>query len=1466
VRLAIDLDGVRHEVETSQYAETATLADLVEAVCGAGVAGETTLWVDDSEHTANARLSDLLLLEGTRVARAPLETSQPLRGWAALMSGGLEAGRTIPVPTTRPLLIGRSPQADLTVDSPSASWSHARVEFATEVEDDEEEGEQTESKKKPEEQPKPEKKPVEGLRITDAGSTNGTFVDGVVVPEEGIFVTDEAVVVVGGTAIMLRRDLAETLAPAPGSLHNVTTARTAPFNRPPRPGRPPEPDAVMPPVQKDPPPPARFSMATVVAPLLLAVVMVVAFGPGMAVLALMSPVIAIGTWWEQKRRRKSDVEEEDTRFASALDTLRDEIAEAGVAARTRRRVDVPDPATTMRRASLPTTRMWQRRPAAGDFLRLHAGVGNVPWEVPLDRQSVQGRLDERIKDVVDATRIPAAPVEVDLSDAGVVGIVGDREGALAVARSLVCQATVHCGPADLTVSVFCDTGRDEAWSWATWLPHVRQVGDGAGGQWLSAQRGRSEALLRSLRDGIESHVTPAVLLVLDSDVLTEGRDAPARALLGHGRPTGSGLVQKDKDTQVSGIVIAANEEALPASCTTVVRVQADAQGTVTRPDDLTTVDDVILAGVDVDTARRCATDLARFDDPELVVPGAALPGLVRLSPLLGLDDMTPEAIRKSWASSTRISTPVGVGESGSYDIDLVRDGPHGLVGGTTGSGKSEFLRSMVAGLAARNDPTRLTFILIDFKGGAAFATCERLPHTIGTVSNLDEQLADRALRALEAEMHYRQRVFAAAGEGIDNLDAYLATNPERPMPRLLLVVDEFAMLAKEYPDVLSSLVSVAAVGRTLGVHMILATQRPAGVVNEDILANTNLRVALRVQSRDDSINVVGVPAASAIGRTQMGRAFVKLGQDDITPVQTALVTGRAESSASTLVDAHPIGFGSVERPTRPSSPLDEDVPTDLDLLIDAVVAANDEAGFAPPRPVWPEPLGERIALAATLATTLDGDPGDAADGLRVVGSVTGSTVQIALADDPDRQRQIPVGWDLDSGNLLLLGIPGSGTSTTLASIALTLAAEYAPDELDLMVLDMGSRDLAPLADLPHTSAYVGSGSASREQQVRLLKHVRAELDRRRTDPGPHRRTVLLVDGLAALRDEYDDFEGIKLLEGLYRAYADGPDVGLWCAATTSRSKSVPTAIDEVTTQKWLFRLADTYDYASAGVPVKFAPAAVPGRCVFAETKLQTHVAAPSTSLADAVALVSSRWGDVAPKPTVVGQLPETITVGQLDARAQLTGDPWRIPVGIREADLEPAMLEAYEGEHVIVAGPPRSGKSTMLLALAEAIRAGAGTDGVDVAVWGVCGRRSPLPDAGLDRCAVGDDGLAALIASARVHKGRLVLVVDDAEKFDDTDQAFAGLLGARPTDLLVIAAGRSDDLRGLYSHWTKTIRKSRCGILLQPNIDYDGELVGATLPRRAPVAMTVGRGYLSSGGTLEFLQAAGPSPRSDPRV
>lgn len=1407
MRLLIELDDRRDAVEVDGWSGASSLGDLVSAAIGLTLEPGTTLAVDGHRTSVDTPLRDLVLLEGSRIGRTPEERPLGTDGWTVTLAGGLEAGLVVPVPRGRKLVVGRAPQADVVLPTESASWEHCTVER----EDD-------------------------GVRVRDAGSTNGTVIAGERIDAEGVLLTGTTSVIVGGAVLLVRPALDEVPVPAAGSMANLTPAATAPFNRPPRAGRTSDAETVVPPGRKDVPPASKFSWITVAAPLVLAGAMVLLLGDArFALFALLSPVTAIGMWFEQKHRRAKNLKEEDTRFAEAVESFRGEISEAAAVEAARRQELVPDPATVVRRAELPTTLLWQRRSDDEDFLSLHAGTGDAPWRPEVDQRAATAKLEDEAKAAIAVSRLTAAPVVADLSDAGVVGIVGDRQGALALARSLLTQATVHCGPADLTVGVFCDAGRADDWGWASWLPHTRVAGSSTGARWMSAQRDQSAAMLRGLRESIDELPTPNLLVVVDSEVLTEGRDAPARNLLGQGRTVpGQSLRPGERPRRVSGIVIATNEQQLPAACTSIITVGADAAATVYRPEDRTRVEDVVLAGLSVETAERSARSVAHFDDPELLVPGASLPALVRLPELLSGD-----GIRTAWDTRTGFSTPIGSSESGVLEIDLVRDGPHGLVGGTTGSGKSEFLRSLVAGLAARNDPTRLNFLLVDFKGGAAFAACERLPHTIGTISNLDEQLADRAIRALEAELERRQRVFAAAGADIDNLDAYLATKPVEPMPRLLLVVDEFAMLAKDFPDVLTSLVSIAAVGRTLGVHMILATQRPAGVVSEDILANTNMRVALRVQSREDSTNVIGVPAAAGIGRQQTGRAYVKLGQDDITPVQTALVTGRArDERAEQPVSVRPTDVFGVPAPLPAPAPTASDV-TDLDQLIEAIGQANTAAGYAPPRPIWPEALGDRVELAALTAP----GPGTAP---------RPGTVPVALADDPDHQRQVTTGWDLDEGNLMLMGIPGSGTSTALATIALQLAAASSPDELDLLVLDMGPGDLAPLAQLPHTTAYVGSGAGAGELQTRFLRHLRVELERRRAAPGG-RRAVVLIDGLAALRDEYQDFEGQQLLDALYRVYAEGPALGISFAVSTTRAKAVPSAMDEVTTQKWMFRLADPYDYASIGVRPKDVPPPVPGRFIDSTMRLQSHVATPDVPLAEAVARIAETRPGSSRKASAVGRLPDAVLVDELGAGAVFAGEPWRIPIGIAEDDLQPASVEVYDGEHVLIAGPARSGKSSVLLAVAELART---AEGVRPAVWAICDRRSPLASGSFDRIAVGPDEVPALLAGLRLERGPVLLLIDDAERFEDGDQAIATLLTTERPGLCVVAAGRSADLRSLYSHWTRSVRKSRCGVLLQPDVDYDGELLGVTLPRRAPVALTVGRGYAASGGTVRLVQTA----------
>lgn len=1430
MRVLIDLDHGRIDINVEQVAATSTLADLVEASGGPRLADDEVVYVDAAEVRGSTPVSELVLLEGSRVAFSPLAVPTRVREWSVTLAGGEAAGGVIVVPGEREMVLGRSPQADITLPTDSASWEHLRLV-----------------------------REEQGVRVSDAGSTNGTLVNGVKLDEDSLLVEEAATITAGGAVLLLRPHLDESPAPAPGLLHNLTPAATAPFNRPPRPGRPPAGDPLLPPTRKEVAPASKFSVITVLAPLIMAAAMVMILKDmRFAMFAMLSPVMAIGMWFEQKRRYGKNLKEEEVRFDTAVEDFKEEARVAAAAESARRHELVPDPATVIRRPAMPATSMWQRRASSDDFLTLHAGTGNVPWRPDIDLASSM-RMDPKVKQALAEVRLEAAPVLVDLSDAGVVGIVGDRTGALALARSLVAQAAVHVGPADLTIGVFCDQGRQAQWEWAAWLPHTRQAGNSSGQRWMSAQRENSTAMLRALKDSVDHLPTPALLVVLDSEVLTEGRDAPARALLGMGRSVpGQRVDPFNRPRRVAGIVISTSEDQLPASCTSIVRVGADAAATVNQPEDLTRVEDVIAAGLSSETAEIAAMQIAHFDDPELLVPGASLPGMVRLPELLGYDLPDGPTIQRMWQASTGMSTPIGQSENGVLSLDLVKDGPHGLVGGTTGSGKSEFLRSMVAGLAARNDPTRLNFILIDFKGGAAFTACERLPHTIGTISNLDEQLADRALRSLEAEMERRQRVFAEAGEGIDNLNAYLATRPAEPMPRLLLVIDEFAMLAKDFPDVLEALVSVGAVGRTLGVHMILATQRPAGVVNDDILANTNLRVALRVQSREDSNNVIGVPAASAIGRAQMGRAYVKLGQDDITPVQTALVTGQAVLDGGSTIEVRELGGFGVPMPRRQGANIAVSDQNDLDLLIDAVVQANADAGYAPPRQVWPEALGERVELEGFLPErTAEGEP--AASGkVPLVGGLVGDTVVTALVDEPDLQRQSPAGWDMSQGNIMLLGVAGSGTTTTLASFALTLAMDKDPEDLDLLILDMGSRELEQLRGLPHTVAYVGTGAGGKEQQARFLRHLRTELETRRANPTMHRKTVVLLDGLASLKDEFQDYEGQELLDVLYRAYADGPAVGLVFAVSTTRAKAVPSAMDEVTLQKWLFRLADAYDYATLGVRGKAIPAPVAGRCVDPRTTLQMHVATPGVGLPGAVDLVRERWRNAPPKAPAIGRLPDDVTLEELATAPQLQGEPWLIPVGLREADLTPAMLEIYEGEHVMIAGPARSGKSTLMLALAQSLR-GAETPMGPAKVWAVCDRRSPLQNADLDRVVVGSDDLPAALAMLRLESDPVFLLIDDAERFEDTDQSIAGLVTSGQPGLCIIASGRAADLRSLYSHWTKTLRKSRLGVLLKPDVDYDGELLGINLPRRAPVALTAGRGYLGVSGQLALIQSVSPS-------
>ncbi|MCW2776814.1 MAG: putative FtsK/SpoIIIE family protein, partial [Frankiales bacterium] len=968
------------ELDVALRDPEATVAELLHAVLGEQVPASCRVAgreVARSSPLADSGLHDGAVLE---VGAGPAVTV--LTGLELVVVGGLHAGAVLPVPPGRSAL-GRGP-GRLAVPGRTVSRTHAHLDVVP-----------------------------EGLRVVDAGSANGTRVDGeVLVPGSPVVLRPGQLMQVGTVGLRVRPTSART-------------ARSGRVDRPPRGPRPAPPEPLAVPVRTSPPTAAPFGVATFAGGLVLAGLLVALSGQlQYAAFSLAMPLLAVGSWYESRRRARTGAARADREHARALEELRCAVVAAGAAERDRLRALAPDLAEALRRAAEGSPLLWERRPDDDDALNLQLGTADLPWLPPLDAPA-PACLD----DVV----VPAAPVVVDLSQGGVVGLVGDRAAALAGARSLLLQAAVQQGPADLVVAVVVAPGREAAWDWVKWLPHTRVAGS-PGRRWLAATLHDAAELLPDL--------PPGALLVLDGDAGARPTSRAAR-----------------------GLVLAGSRDRLPASCTTVVEV-LDEDGTALVTDVATgrVVTGIVVGGTDATTARSGALDLARFEDPEVHAAGAGLPAEVRLLPLLGLDDVDGPAVLARWHRSGGAPvTPLGVTASGRLVLDLVRDGAHGLVGGTTGSGKSELLRTLVAGLAATCSPDDLVLVLVDYKGGAAFDACARLPHVVGLVTDLDEQLGSRALTALEAELQTRERLLRSVGA--DDLAAYRA-RASTPLPRLLVVVDEFATLAAELPDFVSALVGIAQRGRTLGVHLLLATQRPSGAVKDDIRANTNLRIALRVQDAADSSDVVGAPDAAALSRTTPGRALVRLGPGELVPVQTALVTCVSGGEAARGVDASPFLFGPVSRAPDPApAAADHDAPTDLARLVDAVVHATALAGCAPARRPWPEPLPPDLDLAALPPR----------EGVAVV----------ALADDPRRQRQEAVGWDPSSGGLLLCGVPGSGTTTALASLALALAAGRPPDRLELQVLDAGAGDLSALAGLPHTGSVVPL--ADRERTARLLR-------------------------------------------------------------------------------------------------------------------------------------------------------------------------------------------------------------------------------------------------------------------------------------------------------------------------------------------------------------------------------------------
>lgn len=1168
--------------------------------------------------------------------------------------------------------------------------------------------------------------------------------------------------------------------------------------------------------------------------------------------------------------------------AARTDAYQGRLAELASTARTlaeqQRRIMVdlaPDSQACLARANPQEPRLWERQPGDADFLRLRLGTGpgKVSFQVIPPKSYGNNEPDPLIQAAEElagqAQSVKDLPIGLSLPSVAATGMVGPRDLLLAAARAIVLQVAVHHAPEEVQIGALFPSGEAADWLSLRWLPHtwteepsrrlLAATPEGAR-DLLSWVQGLLE---RRRSNGDEAHL----LLIVGAGELAP--DHPAWPL----------LLREGSACGIHLLFLAERRESLPARVEAILSYQSEqaAELILTEPH-LTTqgfLPDLIdLPALD-GAARRLAP--VRLGDQR----SGSVPSRVDLLSLFGAEQLESWDLTATWANSRpweSLSVPLGLGAGGApvrLDLHERGDGPHGLAAGATGSGKSELLQTLIAALALRFHPQEVALLLVDYKGGGMANAFAGLPHLVGVITNLEGGQTRRALASLRAELRRRQRLLAEAG--LNHVDAYLRlrrAEPERePLPHLIVIVDEFAELKAEQPEFMRELVSAVRVGRSLGVHLLLATQKPAGVIDEQIWSNARFRLCLRVERREDSQEVLKSPVAASLDRP--GLCWLQVGSGE-RMVQFQAGWGGAPYRPATdslpPISISEVTLEGVRVPlVQPPAPPTE-APSQLASLVEFIRREAAAAGIEPVRSPWLPPLPEALPLDQLLAGDRQARWAEALVALNPV---------IGLLDDPEAQSQRPLHLPLTkAGHLAVVGAPGSGKSTFLQSLALSMAESYSPDQVHLYILDGAGRTHLPLAGLPHTGAVILGDDAERLR--RLGRFLQEELLRRKeriaeagagTWAGFRQISgerlpalVVTIDNLPALLASQPDWEELLALLG-----REGGAFGLHLVLTLPGWTTVRARLLSSIGLAVALPLHDRTEYpAIVGRTNGLVPAGAPGRgLVRGEPPLEFQTALPSTGATEwerqsglqvRIAQLAESWGGARPHP--IRSLPAVISLRELLAEPPAQG----APIGLEVESLAPFRLDLREGPHLLVAGTPGSGKSSLLAGILSAMAA----QNREVAPFliDLTGAALSLVQ-GIPHLVSATDPTAAVALIERLVAGRpaatTLLLIDDFDLVREAlpsaarDRLEALVRRERSSGLHLIVSGGTAAFSSGYDGLTKALRELQTGFLLGTADPAEGALFGVRLP--APEGnrfLPVGQGFYIRRGRIRPVKAALP--------
>ncbi|MGA4880083.1 type VII secretion protein EccCa [Streptomyces lydicamycinicus] len=1249
-----------------------------------------------------------------------------------------------------------------------------------------------------------------------------------------------------------------------------------------------------------------------------------------AIILLVTVIGSVALVFSQRGKAQRTRRTQREAYLAYLEDQREELSDDERRRRERDDVLNPPPAALYDIVRDPA-RLWERRRVDGDFLRVRVGTGEMPvrnLQIAQQGSSVLTPPDRFMLNEASALMArfrtgTELPLTVPLDRVGNVSVIGPREDCLRVARALLVQAAALHAPDDVAMALAAPGDRLADWEWAKWMPHLldteqfdgpvaaRRIAPSAPqlARLLGPELRRRASYAAEVRRGLSGNdalaMTSRLLVVAD----------------GHGEDA----VELPRPDEAVGLremgvtVLHLLEQRVQEPGQVGVRISVDGDQVVIE--DLREQEPVSAHGTVDEVGIPLAEGLARMLAPlrlsaESLVD-APLTGPVDFADLLGIDDMAQLDVSRLWAPRGErafLRVPIGINDSREpVLLDLKESselgmGPHGLCVGATGSGKSELLRTLVLALVATHPPEDLALVLVDYKGGATFAPFAELPHVAGVITNLENQagLVERVHASLAGEVKRRQQVLKDAGN-IADIGDYAALRAHQrpdldPLPHLFVVIDEFGELLTAKPDFIDLFLSIGRIGRSIGVHLLLSSQRIEGGNLKGLDTYLSYRLGLRTFSADESRTVLDTTDAFHLPPLP-GFGYLKVDTSHYDRFKASYVSGayRGPVRRGEEEDTGPLALpyetfnstaGVHDSSTQePAMRRRETGPTELGVMVEQLVNA---AG--PVRRIWLPPLPGAIALDRVAGPLAVGTRG-----MQLAKRRSPLELPLGLLDDPAKQWQGQ--WYLDltvaGGHAAVIGGPQSGKTTLLRTLVLALALTHTPQEVGIYGLDLVGGGLQALSGLPHVGGI--AGRADRERAARTVEEVRNMLAAREDLFREHgidsvgqlrdlhaagrlpqlasAEIVLVIDGFGALRDDFEDLDD-DIADILKR----GGGYGIHVVAGMLRWNDVRLAIQSNFGTRVELRLNDP---GESSIDHKLAQTLSPdesGR-VLTDGKLFAQVALPRTDgLADTTDMgavlertartIRATWSGEVAQPVRV--LPHMLEPRLLPGPV---AEPRRVPIGLDQTALQPVLLDLFQhDQHLLVMGDSECGKTNLLKTIANGLMERYSEDELVFAVMDP--RRSlrgAIPEEfnggyayNAKLCAGLATGIATVLDkrlpedSARLEDlepgswgggPRIVVLIDDYDVLTTAGQEpLAPFLPYIPSAVdiglhFVLTRRVAGASRGIYEPLVQALRESGSSALLMAGDRSEGQLFPGVYASQQPA----GRGVLIRRGRPHCL-------------